>query len=1144
MTSRPRLYLLLCLLFVLTALAVYRFRIVNAPTMGDSSTGATTPVDGEPLPDIAARAHAPQAMQESKWLRERTQRFRSLFRNWQCDELVLPVQVEASAFDHATRNLMAGDIALAMKGSSRCVADPALVELALGESMRRYSDRDVLALARDLQAKTVVLTWAGHDAKGHMRVTLQVAHPDAKDVRISPTSKKSFTDLAYTDSVSPFDAFHEHVVKMLAGVGIHASLRPKQTAGTLGGKLPSSPREILDLDGVSTVERAARLTLLGMLAPRNDSTAQDRLFTNALLTLADLEDTPLVKVLRGHILLNMRERPYGLRAIEGLQSAEAEGLRAAMNGNLPAVRANLLKVTEPWERLFLSIETYDIELDYERDGSDTAPIFETALGSDWAALLNERRGDDDQWIIHKPIAIKQTLDSTFPLPGPSLQDIAQGSFVLRQVGDEADFDQLAVKHARALLESHGHDFCCGTYALGPTRWDVLDFLDNRAERALLRKVYYYIAPQDLNQTALDLLARYDDVLAGNPYAEDIRALATWYLLGNKTTNRQESMGLIHKAARIAAVTAPGQTQPVVAILWALFQPPAEPFAHALVDAYCDDYPMRHYWKGNPDTLKARLLFSSSDIAPLDELFKNAKGIERKQLLAELDNRFDGNSRATVLRLEAKMGQNAVDPDVLRQAIDADPDNWEVYEWLGNYYMSRGSFAKASDLIVSFPGFKKTTHRTVELSIHAYKFGNRLYWLGEEERARPLLKIAADYDNGSTSSLLARAELALLDSNYTSAAMLFLEEGRHYNDSSAYSDFFDLLFAGGESKVAWNGFDQLVGRLRGPRIWESALIGHRREGLSQTQLREWIANKASNRQISADDQPLARYALMEQLIDRGDVLPDFAQYILTLAGPANVRVSADGRSFLGKLDSDQEHRVGPSEFGQTKRRPVAANATVPNRYALFAKAYVALRSKQFEEASIDFDDLAAYYDIETTEGWGFALPYFAYAAAQSGDKFGLEKYLTAKQDANLSWGMLLARAIFAGAHGRIDESDKLLEKAHLDRPASGNWPVITAFEYAQTCVWLYDLTKDDRYRVRALNRARSYTKIAPTQAWAHALTALLSTNPDEQVRELAYALYLDPQSAWVAQTPNALRTKATDWLEKHELFRLREPGTTT
>src|SRR5262249_46300685 len=153
----------------------------------------------------------------SKWLAARTQRYRALLRGWQCDVLVVPMQVEESAFDHATRNLMSGDIASALAATHPCVVDPYVAELALGEGLRRYDTPSVHARAKATGAKSIVGSPAGHDQDGRMRVTLRVASlPSGKSTEEPRlVARKSFEDLVYDDAVSPYDALHKNLSRML-----------------------------------------------------------------------------------------------------------------------------------------------------------------------------------------------------------------------------------------------------------------------------------------------------------------------------------------------------------------------------------------------------------------------------------------------------------------------------------------------------------------------------------------------------------------------------------------------------------------------------------------------------------------------------------------------------------------------------------------------------------------------------------------------------------------------------------------------------------------------------------------------------------------------------------------------------------------
>jgi hypothetical protein len=820
-------------------------------------------------------------------------------------------------------------------------------------------------------------------------------------------------------------------------------------------------------------------------------------------------------------------------------------LRAAINGNLPVLQANAEKVQNRWERLFLDLETFDLQNRYDRDADGTAVAIIGALGPDWQALGSARLADVDVWVVPDLVKLKQSLDATFPIPGQSLDDFVRGNLVIAQSGDPSRYDLLAGKHVESLLQSSASKWCCSSFDPALSGFDLLDLYDARATGSLVSHVNFYANVQGNYERALELLSKYDEQLAGNPYAENQRARIEWeFLHRGDIAGRDARKERIRASARIAVVTDPGQTPPPASALWYLLQPPEEAMAHVLGDAYCEDFPVRSDWPGMPFTTRNRLLFSSTDIKPLQELLKAAKGDERKKLLSELGARFNGEATATNLRLDELVENGKLDPAVVREAIAADPENWDLYRRLASILIARGEYAQASEAARSFPGFARKARRTVELSNHAEQVGYMLYFAGAADAARPLFKIAADYDNGSSASITARARLAILDGDYGTAAMAFLASARRYNSLAQYREFLSLLFAGGESTDGWAGFDQLVRQFQGPQLWFAAMVGHRRDQLGEADLRQWIIGKASDTTRPRGDQTVATYALLEQLTDRGAAADGFVAFVDRVAGASSVKVGADGKSFVYSFPGEKDRRVGPSRFGKERRAAVSKDSVVPNRYPLLAEAWVALSQKHYDAAVQAFDRLAGYYDIESAGDWSFVLPYFALAAAQSGDALGLEKHLDANAEhRDDAWGPEFGKAVFEAAHGHADEASRRLDTVFRSRPASGGWPVSTAYEYADICVRLFDLTHDDRYRERALAWAREYRKTEPTHAWAHALVAWLGTDDPERIEAMATAVYLDPQSEWAKQAPDAVRAKAAAWAKAHALFRLemRQPS---
>ncbi len=1100
-------------------------------------------VDGMPLPDVAeGKAHDdPVAL--SKWLDTRAKRYRGLFKDWQCDVLILPVQVEGFGFDAPTRQLMAGDVAMQLRQTDRCVTDPYQVDLALGEGVRRRSPEAVRLLARELKAKVIVSTFAGHDRYDRMRITMiveKLANENASGAKALVAH--SVDNLKYGGDTSPFEVFHRSLPALLSSVGLQGQAQAAQTAGTLPAKLPGSPEDLMRSDDTSPIAQAVRLVLLGILAPNLESRAAERLFTKAWLVLANVDDSdPAVQRMRARILFHLFERPFALAKIKSIDGPEANGLRAVLNGNLDEAQTALKEVKEPWERLFLMFEVNDLATIYSRKDDETVAELTAALGPSWAALIEPCVCT---WRVPNLLDSKRLLDRVFPVEGQSLNDVVRGSAVIAQFDDPSTYDLLALKHVHLLLEQDPHKWCCSSFDPSPTRREVLDLFDSRIEFDLIEHVRYLLDTQGLPAQALVQLEKYDSELAGQPVAEGVRARIDLALIANGSASNQQSLRAhAMAAARTAEIVEQGQYAAAQTALWILGQTTGIGSAIDLGRSYTDDYPVRPSWL-SAETPQYNIEFSSNEIRPLQLLAGYPSDKKKRELQAVLEHRFLGSPIAAELRLH-RPGADVDDDSALRAAIQQDPENWNLYSTLADVYIKRSEYADASTVALSFPDFKKSTKgNTVALSNQAFSVGVKLYNLGATDAARPLLKIAADFDNGSSSNIQARAAIALLDGKYSEAAMGYLQSARRYTDLNDYRDYLSMLFAGGFSRDAWAGFNQLVRRNMGPDPWVSAMVGHRLDNISAIALRQWLNDSANGRDPPKDREALVNYALMAQIQDRGVPPDDIEEFITTFAGPSNVIVKY-GR-FEGSVGNEPVHPWGPSKltyhlktyvFSKTPR--YADNFVVPNRYALFAKAYLALRKDQFAESARAFEELASFYDIESMKEWGFALPYFALAVAQSGDKIELEKYLDSDDSRPEEWGNYLAKAVFKGLRGEHEKALKWLDMALHGRPKPDYWPLTTAYEYADVCTTLFEKTHDERYRQKALDWARVRAKIQPTEAWAHALIARLGEDQSERVSEMAMAQYLDPQSAWAKQAPAALHDSAAAWLKAHPPFKMEK-----
>ena len=128
------------------------------------------------------------------------------------------------------------------------------------------------------------------------------------------------------------------------------------------------------------------------------------------------------------------------------------------------------------------------------------------------------------------------------------------------------------------------------------------------------------------------------------------------------------------------------------------------------------------------------------------------------------------------------------------------------------------------------------------------------------------------------------------------------------------------------------------------------------------------------------------------------------------------------------------------------------------------------------------------------------------------------------------------AYFAGLAGNVDRGLKELKNALIGMPLGAGTNAINAYQYAETCIWLYDETQDERYRELALTWARTYQRMEPIMGWAYSLEAAYGDSKDKRhTRAIALAWYLDRNSFWLRKVPKAEVEKARAWLPQNNPF---------
>ena len=474
---------------------------------------------------------------------------------------------------------------------------------------------------------------------------------------------------------------------------------------------------------------------------------------------------------------------------------------------------------------------------------------------------------------------------------------------------------------------------------------------------------------------------------------------------------------------------------------------------------------------------------------------------------------------------------------LKKSLQLDPQSWDNYFNLGDHILkSGGSPDEAARIMLEFPGFhQQHPQDPVALANWANDAGSLFYALGLPALTRPFYRVAADLDTGSDASLCDAQRLKLLDGDYSGAARIALERGNRYGNANAYRDYLSLLHVMGQGDEAWRSFSELRDAFDSPQIWLSALIAQRRAGKSESDIRAWLLQPQIRSARSLAHHFATHEALWAFSTDR---LPpaDLGALIEQLDGPPVAR--ADTRAGTTVIPHpttpDATALVPSSHFRDGKRTQLPSGTLIKSEQAFFADAYAALRHGQFEIALQRFDDMADHYQIEH-----YPLAYFAYAAAHIGDPERLEAYVESlnrsPHNETPSFDQLLAKAFFAGQRRQANTALEDLKQSLRLRPYTDDRPVMTEYQYAEACEWLYKDTGDGRFIDELLDWARKQQTVQPMIAWAYSMEYAYEKPGASRTRALAMTEYLDPTSPRIATASQSERAAARAWLEEHPPF---------
>lgn len=1078
-----------------------------------------------PFEDLAMARFVPRGYPRpaSEWQRNEKAFYEKILAGGKVDVLVVPFQVWGWGVDRATRSLMAAELAMGIAQSQKVKsADPYLVAKALGEGQRQFKQEDVYRLADAMGAKRIIWGYAGHDLKGKMAIAIltQAYTGTARDgaAWTAPVATRKFENIPLNDDVPAVQAYESLLPEILKAVGTDAAspVFTQMESKLEMAALPPSPLSLAAPTG-NPAQDAYGFLLYSALTPAKIEKTKEIFAEKALLALTKLSPaSPEYRALRARAYMALGLRTAAIKLLEAPQTDEERGLLAALNGNLPEVRAMAVREKNPLKKLIQKLDENRIAAAYGVTTPKQSIAEVAALklpGEVWPFIAARAFADWDGWSQYDNASLKMLLDYELPVKGHSLEDMVRGSSALGDPEKIRAIVNLSVlNHGRQFIDADAARWCCELAFNRPGTLDYLELLQGMGHDNLMRYIDFLSQVQGSPSKAISFANGIDASYKGYPYYAMERSRAEAQLAAGGGGAEKTALD---KAYRENAFNAYywEQGQSLVANkAHDQFSADGKQYYGHHDNLYYTDIPYRpYYWTwadgGNPQTSVQNNLAAfknaTSEIHTLSQLAEDYRRHPDKgqvsDLVKSIEGRFMGSPRRNDLLItEALLGGDGKAAQAyLRENIKLSPATWTSYHALGRLLLESGDVNAAAGVFHSYEGFKKGSgENRVGVTNHAYQAGSYFYWTGQFDLAVPFYRIAASQGTGAAGEMTSNLRLKLLAGDINAAMAGTLSRAQRYNDSYAYRDYLGMLHASGHSKEAWDGFKVLVKETKEPHIWESALVGHHMAGLSEEQVVAW--------------------AQQSEFKGAGEANNAAALYLVRLA--TTDRTPSAGLSAVIDAMDLQWWKVPQYPMVVHESSAILKDAPEKRRvksvHAYFVEAYRAIKLKEFPAAKSIFDEAAANYDFVDQQAYlpnSPYLPYYAYAAAKAGDTSGVEKILGTFKKLDQRFDYFLAKAVLAGASGKNDEALRSLQLALYSRPHTDKRAMLTQYTFGEVAGLTAELTGSSKITALALDWARKSQKFEPWQSWPYALEARLVKNPAERKRAVAMTFYLDPKS---------------------------------
>ena len=1089
----------------------------------------------------------------SAWFENEKALYRNVLKHESYDVLIVPFQVQEYAIDRIGRSLMTRNLAHRIETTaSQKIPSPTLVAKALGELQRTFSDKDVYQLANDLNVKTIIKGYVGHnrDEKLKLIITVQTRDDHGRLSSSTPLQTLEWNDIPFSDEHLPSEVFYNMLDEIMSKLPFKqtAKIEPKILKKEKKLAIPRSLAEMVEKSSSSPVLNVYYLQLLGSLYPE-PTQARDYLFERSLIALTDVSPkSPDYALLKARAYHYLHRRPAAVELLKSSSSSEEKALAAFINGNLHELEKHVNNIEDPLPKLLAQIELNDLKRTYDDkfiDQGDYKLI--TRSIPIWKDIV-QRRLDNDMWTEHSNFVIKSMLDDLLPIENFTAKDIAISQIALGDINMEHDDIELSVYvHYRKLLENQSEKFA-DNESRHLVKRDILDLMAAIGESNLFQKLRC-TASSCLERT-LTRLERYGTIYKGHPFFTSLQCNVLGIQSGEKQGSAHDNLFNQAKAmGRNACYWLQGQFDSYEATYSCIF------------DKFFDgDYPRRWYWNDVSNStpgdrsnaygyfqnrmytslseplinklknLDVALRYSISNFKSLETYHRELaehKLLKEAESLAEANkNRFVGHPSHWIYfaGYKEKAGDTAGAQKLYTEAIAAMPKEWKLYEQLGKLFIKQGKPKKAANLFRRYPGFNiKTDDKTFESldsiapSNQALHAAQTLFACGDFEDSKFFYKLGSDYVHTPVGMGISGIMLSIMSNDYYTAAHGLRELAKTNKFPPSYSRYAAILHAMGFHGEAWALFNNnnLISYLYFNETADALITGLHTESKNEDEENQWWLHQDLTKVRLNDVQ---NAFLLSKLTDRfvDERLP------ATMTNLDN-KIIAAGRN--------NESTFMPSQsMSPIKMRSWAA---------WFADAYGNLQRHNYAIAYKIFLGTAQPFETDNCNNFrcfnrSFALPYTAWSFIKNNKT--LDNYLKIyKGKMGETFDYHLALAFLNGGRKNHKEALANLKAAQFNMPEDKMRPLPAWYQLIETYEWLYEDSGNAEYREQIIKLAKICQVIHPFQGWPYAFEAKYTNSEADRIRALALTLYLDKRSEHISSFSDHDKQKALEWLKSNNPF---------